>query len=72
MIFWTALASREVAMTRPDFAEMAREWLQRTTSITSASPETEKAIAQEFERVWQLGVSYVVLEKTSDHWAIPR
>ena len=42
-------------MTRPDFAEMAREWLHRTTSITSASPETERAVAQELERVWQLG-----------------
>lgn len=54
-------------MTRPDFAEMAREWLHRTTSITSASPETERAIAQEFERMWQLGVLHAVLEKTSDH-----
>lgn len=53
-------------MSRPDFAEMAREWLHRTTSITSASPETERAIAQEFERVWQIGVLHAVLEKTGD------
>jgi len=53
-------------VTRPDFAAMAREWLHRTTSITSASPETERAVAQELERVWQLGVLHAVIDKPSD------
>ena len=53
-------------MTRPDFAELAREWLRRTTSITSASPETERAVAQELERGWQLGFLHAVIDKPSD------
>ena len=53
-------------MTRPDFAEMARVWLQRTTSITSASPETETAIAEEFARVWQLGVLHATSTSQSE------
>ena len=42
-------------MSRPNFVEMAREWLVRATG--HARKNEEESLARELERVWELGIA---------------
>lgn len=43
---------------RPDFLEMAREWLVRAQG--HARVEHERSLADEFERLWELGIANAI------------
>lgn len=45
-------------MKKPNFSDLAREWLVRAQG--HARPEHEKSLAAEMERVWELGVANAI------------
>lgn len=45
-------------MSKPDFIEMAREWLVRATGHARAS--TEQSLAAELEKLWELGIANAI------------